>query len=499
MHQFKHDMVPAVIDKIAKNRWLLPVNIILLGVAIGAFIAYISGRSSNTIALAATLVICFPFVIFINKDIKQILLVGLFLCLPISVDMTLNPTNHAGGASGFMISAFDILLCGLYILWLYEILLKREGSVRFFFPISLPGAALIAAAWISMINAKYTDLCLFEIVELTKMFFAFFYLANNLKSKKEINVILLVLIFGLILEGGLGILQRRLDLTLWPTALGGPHFIRDDRVSGTWVSTNDYSWCMTFLLPVAISLLFSKIRVIYRYALIIAIAIGIGGLLYSKSRAAMVALPTSILFISVIALAKIREKQKLYNLFFAFIAILLFSSPLYPKLWHTATYRFVNDDNGSAESRVPQFMVAWKIIKENPLLGIGVNNYSEIMWEYDTDAAVESLSEITHEPVHNIFLGITAEMGIIGFIVFFWFITAVFNQGFASIRKNDHFYHFAVIGLLGGILAFLAHGLVDAATIGNKLFMFLWVYAGIIAAINNNSYSENQFAIGEAA
>ena len=39
-----------------------------------------------------------------------------------------------------------------------------------------------------------------------------------------------------------------------------------------------------------------------------------------------------------------------------------------------------------------------------------------------------------------------------------------------------------VMGILGGITAFLIHGLVDAASIGSKLFLILWFFVGILLA-----------------
>lgn len=481
-------MSKSIINTVVRNRWLLSGSAIFSGLIIGALITFTTMRTTKTVALAFTLALCFPFVIAIYRNIKHIFLAGLIICLPITIDMTINPSDHIGGATGYVVSAFDIFLAGLYTLWLFDILLKRKGDMKFHFSISLPGLALIIAAFMSMFNARYIEFSVYETIEIIKMFFAFFYLANNLKTKEEVNIVLLVLLFSLFLEGALSILQRRLGDPLWPSALGGPHFIRNDRVSGTWVSTNDFSWCMTFLLPVAISLLFSNIRAYFKYILLFIIMVGTVGLLYSKSRAAMIALPAVAIFVSVFAFGKIREKKKIVNLFFAIMALALFSSPLYPKIWHSATKRFVGDDGGSADSRWPQFVVAWKIIKDHPVAGIGVNNYVEIMAEYDTAASAWALDEITRFPVHNIFLGIAAEMGTVGIVVFFWFITSIFNQGVACIRTTDHYHHFAVIGLLGGILAFLIHGLVDAALIGNKLYMFIWVYAGIIVAIKDISY-----------
>ena len=54
---------------------------------------------------------------------------------------------------------------------------------------------------------------------------------------------------------------------------------------------------------------------------------------------------------------------------------------------------------------------------------------------------------------------------------------------------------YVVIGMLAGILAFLVHGLFDAESIGGKLYLFIWVFAGIIFAIEKIDNKEVHFRV----
>jgi O-antigen ligase len=162
--------------------------------------------------------------------------------------------------------------------------------------------------------------------------------------------------------------------------------------------------------------------------------------------------------------------------------VTVLACPLFPRLYTKVYERLAGEDQGSAESRIPQFEIAFDIIQDHPLLGVGINNYSEIMWEYDNTA--EGLGSITYFPVHNIFLHVTAETGILGAAAFMWLVTIIiFDATGYACRQTDPYRKHAVIGLLGGIIAFLVHGLADTASIGSKLFYFLWFYAGVIYAI----------------
>ena len=91
---------------------------------------------------------------------------------------------------------------------------------------------------------------------------------------------------------------------------------------------------------------------------------------------------------------------------------------------------------------------------------------------------------MTKHPVHNIFLHIAAEIGIFGLFIFIWILAVIFFKGVSYIMQNIGIMVYAVIGMLAGIFAFLIHGLFDTNSIGNKMFLFTWFFAGLIFAIS---------------
>ena len=60
-----------------------------------------------------------------------------------------------------------------------------------------------------------------------------------------------------------------------------------------------------------------------------------------------------------------------------------------------------------------------------------------------------------------------------------------YNIGINYVLLNNNFMAYVVIGLISGLLAFLIHGLFDVASIGSKLFVFIWFFAGIICSLKN--------------
>ena len=68
--------------------------------------------------------------------------------------------------------------------------------------------------------------------------------------------------------------------------------------------------------------------------------------------------------------------------------------------------------------------IAIEMIQENPLIGVGLNNFIPRLPDYwQTPEAVRFL-----QPVHNIFLLVAAETGLVGLLIFLWFLISTFKN-----------------------------------------------------------------------
>ena len=197
---------------------------VFLSIIIGLSIFIITELPTRWSVLAAIGMIV-PFIAIISGDIKRFLLAVLVLSLPIQLDITIQPNEHLGGPAGFMISLFDIALFALYVLWAAEIVGGKKEEVNFFSKISIPTICLVGLAFLSMINAPFQTLSLFEIKEIIKMLLGFFYIANNIKSKSDINFIVVFLILGIFLESLLGIVQQWFGRSIGLNILGERNLI----------------------------------------------------------------------------------------------------------------------------------------------------------------------------------------------------------------------------------------------------------------------------------
>ena len=465
---------------IAKNKISWFFITIFFGIACGLLIIILFSRLPETYASLILLAIIAPFVVIIVGESKHLLLGILVVCLPITVDVTIGYTGHKGGAAGYIVSFYDIVLALLYLIWFLELISKKKFYIKLYPEISLPAILLISFGCLSMISAEYPEYGLYEIIEVIKMYLTFIYLANNIKTKKDFQFIVIIFITCLFFEGILGWAQHRYDRPFFPTALGGPSWV-DSRVKGTWVSYNDFAWYLTCFLPIAMSMMACQIKHFYKLLCFATLAVASASLMWTNSRSGWISFAVATLFVGIFVFYKVEKKKSLINLFFATLFIIILIFPLYPRLFNKTYGRFTGSDKGSTKSRFPQFEVAFSIIKTHPILGIGLNNYSEIMWKYDDTE--EGLDQISYHPVHNIFLQIAAEIGIPGLLIFIWFLITIFYIGVRYIFLNEGVVAYGIIGMLAGILAFLVHGLYDVASIGSKMFLFTWFFAGLIFGI----------------
>ncbi|MDP3993847.1 MAG: O-antigen ligase family protein [bacterium] len=124
--------------------------------------------------------------------------------------------------------------------------------------------------------------------------------------------------------------------------------------------------------------------------------------------------------------------------------------------------------------------IAWEIIKNNPILGVGVRNFVVSMDEYS--GGLRPLPHL-HQPVHNIYLLIAAESGIFALIVFLFLLYNIVPpvvEPAGSLRGKDPLLRYTLLIIFFG---FLFWGLFDHFfwTIQEGSLAF-WLVAGLLVA-----------------
>jgi len=136
-------------------------------------------------------------------------------------------------------------------------------------------------------------------------------------------------------------------------------------------------------------------------------------------------------------------------------------------------------------------LAAWKvmieIIKVSPILGLGPANYPFYTHLYPV------LGYLIKFNSHNQYLDIIAQIGIVGFTCFAWFIWQVGKLGFSLVKQSpEGFPRAYVYGALGGLTGTLAAGILgdwfipfvyNIGLAGFRTSVFGWIFLGGMVAL----------------
>ena len=465
------------------------IMICLVGITIGALLFYAAARMIPIYFIAVLFILAaVPFLIVWYDFFEKILLAIFLLTLPIIIDKTFGLKEHTGGAKGFIISLHDIALFILIFMWLWRMMLYKDRRIRYFRGYSLPIMGVLFMAVLSMSNAADRLFSVYEWIEIFKMFLVFLYIANYVAETHNIRIVLFFLLLGLCIENGIVLLEvatgNALNLTFLGTrATKDPMMLAMSsyyRVGGTLGGANGLAWYLTFLLPIPFALFFLRMRISYKIIIISIFSFGLFSLFLTYSRGGWIGFILGALLVLFLHLSKVNLAKKIY-IVIVYLLILGVATTLMFSTSNPIKDRLTEDDRGSAYSRIPLMVVAVDMIKANPVIGIGLNNYTEVHQEYDY--GIDKITQYYPVPVHNVFLQLAAEIGIPGLICFFWFIAAIFIRGIKYVRREGGLSTIVIIGIMGGMVGFLFDGLVENTSLGSYNMFPLWIFTGIAAGL----------------
>jgi O-antigen ligase len=123
-----------------------------------------------------------------------------------------------------------------------------------------------------------------------------------------------------------------------------------------------------------------------------------------------------------------------------------------------------NFQTGTSFFRLKLWQGAWQMALDHPWLGVGPDNF---LYAYRTRYVLPSAwQELNLSHPHNILLDLWTRLGALGVLAGGWAIGAAARRGWRIFRTADATTWPLALGLLGGLAATVAHGLID-----NSLFL----------------------------
>jgi O-antigen ligase len=118
------------------------------------------------------------------------------------------------------------------------------------------------------------------------------------------------------------------------------------------------------------------------------------------------------------------------------------------------------------------------MIKTHPILGTGLGAVGVVYTGYDSRNGAYRL-----EQVHNDYLQVLSDGGIVGALIGLFFVVSLFRMGFARLDSRDDFRRGVATGALAGCFAVLIHSFFDF-TLHTPANALLFLVLAALATLN---------------
>ncbi len=430
----------------------------------------------------------------INFCKRIIFIILLFLVVAVPLVFSHSTTEVWGLIKIILTEVLVLLMLGFWLIRLNE-----QGRWRLSLTAAgIPVILFFLCASISLICAVNIWEGLLDLCQLASYVALFFIILNNIRSKREVSLILSGMVLAAFISCVYSIFQDQ-----------GPYILTSLRQ--TYLSTFGhpvfFAQYLVAVFPVSVVVFLHARAWWAKLAAGFAVVSIFIFLLLVKSRGAWAGLIIAglvILFIRIIQRRRRREKSistfNRKNLIILLVCLMLFISGLSlfssARVWHKGIIeRMYSTFNLSYVTNAMRLHV-WRntlhMIKDHPFLGVGLGNYRIV---YPSYRSLEELS-ITPEgkrysKAHNDYLQILAETGIVGIVSFLWIIIVVSCMCLRVIMdKKDSFYSLMITGIFAGMLATLVHAFFSSNLRIPSSAMTFWLFLGIIGAVYKKVYND---------
>ena len=403
--------------------------------------------------------------------------------------------------------AFNILVIICLMFWFFKMTFQEEFKITRT-PLNLPVLAFMVICPLSLLWSNSPMLSLLELPLFLAGPILYFIIANNIKSKHQINHLLTSLLVISSLLGIYGIFQYNgIDFAFWKGN------IARQQVFGLFGNVNYFAEYLIVPLPLAISLFFATRNRAHKILLLAGILAMGGSLILTFTRGSYLAIGISSLFMFFLYLTSrgkgfVKEHKKIFIFILALIILVtfLFALPNPLNKPGTAISKIKSrisisqfTKGSSLKRRIAIWGFTTLIIKDYPILGSGLGTFKYNSLSYQAQFFDQGENRRLYpygiaDKVHNEYLQLWAELGIIGLGIFLWLIITYFNYGIKLLKRlKDEYKQGIAIGLMGGVVAVLIDAIFGFPLHLPATLVLFWLFIGLIISLNHSeNYTEQE-------
>jgi O-antigen ligase len=253
------------------------------------------------------------------------------------------------------------------------------------------------------------------------------------------------------------------------------------RVSGLSESAVQLGFNLPVIMLPMLAFFFLKgVNWRFRKLIIVLVTIMLVALYYTYTRTGIYALAPGLLVMGILMKGK-PKKSLLLVLVLVFAAFLIFVN--------TQGNRYSQwfGEEGSANGRLVLWQTGIKVAVENPILGIGGNNFREASLAYASIInpnlmKLEGTDDVlgVYQP-HNDFISAWASYGTMALLAYLWMFISIFRNFLEAYRNSStRFLKVLSLGCIGSMVAYIVnaatHNLMETSAL-------IWIFAGLSIAV----------------
>ncbi|MEK7498258.1 MAG: O-antigen ligase family protein [Patescibacteria group bacterium] len=420
-----------------------------------------------------------------RRRLEESLIYTFLLLIPFGIKKVEAIFVYSWGSKPIFLHMIDIAILALFVMWC-----MRRGWNDV--PHSLTTKALLLFGGITIISlgfAFHRGLGFYTLLHLLSGIFLYFYFSSHSFLKQEMAF--RGILVGVVLQTIVGLLQFKAQKSIGISYLGeilfGP-FVRGTanfyfgaeklvRVPGTFLHTNVLG---AFLLMGSLLILYFLLR-----SKKISSVVGWSLLYYGTNLLLLLTFSrSSITTVSICTLIYCVVSYKTYRLkiFRALVVWFFVFLTLWGMFGNVLKARFENSFNElSYKHRVIYNEIGVQVVIQHPLLGVGIGNFTDYAFREKLYQARQLSISYLYQPIHNLYLLIAAETGVLGLLAFLAFLVLLFKS-----RMREVFASERVLVLFCVVGGFLVLGVADHYfwDLEQGITMF-WLMLGLVGHKEN--------------